>query len=73
MNITLNFFAEKETKGAVRFKEVDESGADAFTPSDRLALCAQERNAGQQDPAESHHCGRGVTRRSSSRIKPITG
>lgn len=33
MNVTLNFIVEKETKGAVRFKEVDETGADAFAPS----------------------------------------
>ena len=33
MNVTLNFVVEKETKGAVRFKEVDDTGADAFAPA----------------------------------------
>lgn len=33
MNITVHFAFEKETKGAVRFKEVDgATGADAFAP-----------------------------------------
>lgn len=32
MNSTLRFTIEKETKGAVRYKEVDESGNDAFAP-----------------------------------------
>lgn len=32
MNHILNFVVEKETKGAVRYKEVDDHGADAFAP-----------------------------------------
>lgn len=32
MNITLHFKAEKETKGAVRYAEVDANGAPAFAP-----------------------------------------
>lgn len=33
MNITLFFIVEKETKGAVRYKEVDGAGNDAFSPA----------------------------------------
>jgi hypothetical protein len=32
MDKTLHFIVEKETKGAVRYKEVDEKGEDAFAP-----------------------------------------
>lgn len=32
MDHKLNFIVEKETKGAVRFKEVDAEGNDAFAP-----------------------------------------
>ena len=32
MDNTLYFVVEKETKGAVRYKEVDEAGKDAFAP-----------------------------------------
>ena len=32
MNHTLRFIVEKETKGAVRYKEVNEDGTDAFSP-----------------------------------------
>jgi hypothetical protein len=32
MNHQLKFIVEKETKGAVRYKEVDDAGADAFAP-----------------------------------------
>ena len=33
MNHILRFIVEKETKGAVRYKEVDIDGADAFAPA----------------------------------------
>lgn len=33
MNHTLRFVVEKETKGAVRYKEVDLEGNDAFAPA----------------------------------------
>lgn len=33
MQVNLHFVVEKETKGAVRYKEVDEAGADAFAPA----------------------------------------
>lgn len=32
MNFTIQFKFEKETKGAVRYMEVDESGKEAFAP-----------------------------------------
>ncbi|WP_454627735.1 hypothetical protein [Bradyrhizobium cenepequi] len=32
MDHKLHFIVEKETKGAVRFKEVDDAGNDAFAP-----------------------------------------
>lgn len=32
MNITLHFTVEKETKGAVRYAEVDATGKPAFSP-----------------------------------------
>ena len=32
MNIKLKFVFEKETKGAVRYQEVDDDGAPAFAP-----------------------------------------
>jgi hypothetical protein len=32
MDITLHFAVEKETKGAVRYKEVNSDGTDAFDP-----------------------------------------
>lgn len=32
MNHTLHFTVEKETKGAVRYKEVNADGSDSFDP-----------------------------------------